>query len=182
MSRTCVPLVDRFWPKVDRSGGPAACWPWQGVVDQGGYGRIGSAGRHGPVLKTHRVAYELVCGPIPPGAVICHTCDNPPCCNPAHLFAGTAKANTQDSIAKGRMHFGERDGHAKLTATQVRDIRQRRASGVHRLALAQEYGLHPRSIDAIVRRQRWAHLSECGALTLDGADFCPAHAPATSAA
>lgn len=101
-------LADRFNEKVDRSGGPDACWPWTGSRNDRNYGQIG---RGSDVLKTHRVAYELVNGPIPAAVghhgtmLVLHRCDNPPCCNPAHLRLGTPKANTDDMIAKSRGHW-----------------------------------------------------------------------------
>lgn len=68
----------RFWAKVNRSGGPDACWEWTASTKSSGYGGFWVGGR---VLRSHRVAYEIANGPIPEGAVVCHHCDNPPCCN-----------------------------------------------------------------------------------------------------
>jgi hypothetical protein len=92
---------DLFWFYVDKSGGPDACWPWSMYTDPSGYGRV----RDGDVSEyTHRVAWEFTNGPIPRGMYICHHCDNPPCCNPAHLFMGTPADNARDRDAKGRSH------------------------------------------------------------------------------
>ena len=89
--------------KVNESTG---CWEWQRATCRGGYGVIGipqSGTRTGrTTLKVHRVVYELTKGDIPPDHDVCHRCDNPPCCNPDHLFSGTPKDNAQDCIAKGR--------------------------------------------------------------------------------
>lgn len=83
-------LADRFWSKVDRSGGPAACWPWTGSRSDQGYGSISVNGElHG----SHRVAYELMVGPIEQPQLD-HLCRNPPCCNPAHLEPVTGRENT----------------------------------------------------------------------------------------
>lgn len=85
-----------FWMHVDQSGGMFACWPWTGYTMASGYGR----NRHG---YTHRYALELALGrPLADGMESCHTCDNPPCCNPAHLFEGTRLDNERDKTAKGR--------------------------------------------------------------------------------
>jgi hypothetical protein len=99
-----VSAAARFWSKVDKSGGPGTCWPWTGSVSSSGYGSLTHAGRG---IKAHRRAWELTNGAIPPGdgphgTCVCHRCDNPLCCNPAHLFLGTTADNTHDMIAKGR--------------------------------------------------------------------------------
>lgn len=86
----------RFWAHVDKSGG---CWVWLGTRHGKGYGHVKSGG---VVRKAHRVSWEMVHGPIPDGLLVCHRCDNPPCVRPDHLFLGTARDNTQDSISKGR--------------------------------------------------------------------------------
>ena len=100
-------IAERFWTKVDRSGGPDACWPWMGHRTRQGYGQVKILGKSTPA---HRVAWELTNGPIPLGdhfgtTCACHRCDNPPCCNPAHLFLGTMADNVADRDAKGRGVF-----------------------------------------------------------------------------
>lgn len=99
------PLAERFWARVDVRG-PDECWPWIGYLDADGYGQIAEGGRCSEPLATHRVAWEQVNGPIPDGMDICHSCDNPPCCNPAHLFPGTHDDNMADMKAKGRANGG----------------------------------------------------------------------------
>lgn len=163
---------------VDSSGGPDACWPWQGPRFRAGYGR---SGHHG---YAHRAAYENAHGPIPPGMVVRHRCDNPPCCNPAHLVLGTHAENMADMVARGRQckgarkaaimrkvaargnrhgfrrhpeacARGERSGHAKLTETDVRAIR--RATGTQS-EIARRYGVSQTTVSEILRRQIWKHL------------------------
>lgn len=97
----------------------SGCWLWAGAMDHG-YGRIYRRGeRKGPIY-THRLSWMLHRGPIPPGLFVCHKCDTPACCNPAHLFVGTQKQNMQDMFAKGR-----HDGHGqKLSDEAVRHIRR----------------------------------------------------------
>lgn len=98
-----VPLADRFYPRL--SPVPSGCIEWTGPLDDHGYGRISEGGRGGRILKAHRVGWELLNGPVPDGLYVLHHCDNPPCCNPAHLFLGDQVANVQDMIAKGRDRF-----------------------------------------------------------------------------
>lgn len=93
-----TPIEVAFWAQVRRD---EACWEWQAARNSGGYGWF----RFGPSRTStgaHRVAYELVNGPIPAGLGVLHRCDNPPCCNPAHLFLGTNQDNVTDKVNKGR--------------------------------------------------------------------------------
>lgn len=96
MPRQYPTLSAGLWNRV-RFGDPDECWPYLGGLDRQGYGSFVFAGRR---RKTHRIAYELCHGVTP--AVVLHVCDNPPCCNPLHLAAGTKADNTHDMINKGR--------------------------------------------------------------------------------
>jgi len=168
--RVLVPLRDRFDRKVDRNGGPNACWPWRGATDRKGYGVIGLGRRADGTRRVHQVAWLLAHGPVPDGLCVLHECDNPPCCNPAHLFLGTILDNNRDMFAKGRHTWtthpelrarGERHGRAKLTDDAVREIRTRYAAGgVTQRELATAYGVDQQVIWAIVHRRRWAHVSD----------------------
>lgn len=96
--------TERFWPKVDRTGGPDDCWLWKARRLPSGYGML--RGDEGRDVYAHRFSWEIHSGQaIPDGWVICHKCDNPPCVNPAHLFLGTVLDNNRDCIAKGRSRW-----------------------------------------------------------------------------
>jgi Autographiviridae endonuclease len=146
-----------FWARV-QIGGPDECWPFLGALRKDGYGSICYQGRRGALA--HRLAYELKHGPVPEGLCVLHHCDNPPCCNDAHLWIGTRGDNNADRDAKGRRQppRGELHGRAKLTAVQVMEIRAKYAAGARQIPLATEYGVGKSLISLIVRREAWAHL------------------------
>lgn len=104
--RRARPPIDHF-QYIDRGGGLFACWPWQGNRNEDGYGRLSP--RRGVIIMAHRYAYERYIGPIPENLKLLHSCDNPPCCNPAHLFIGTQADNVADMIKKGRGRFHFRE-------------------------------------------------------------------------
>lgn len=154
------PLEARFWKKVDLRG-PAECWPWTACVRRKdeGYGAFAINRKHHPAS---RVAWVLTNGEIPPGLNICHECDNPRCCNPAHLFLGTNQQNNDDKVAKKRHAFGSRVGTAKLTEDQARAIKDARPSHGRaprglRTALADQFGVSYATIGDVWGR-RWMHV------------------------
>lgn len=98
--RDRIPLEKRFWKFVTRNG-PKECWEWTGGMSTHGYGKIATGGA-GNSEVAHRVSYRIKYGQIPNGLQINHRCDNRKCVNPRHLYAGTAKDNTHDSMARGR--------------------------------------------------------------------------------
>ena|SRR3990167_7410463 len=151
-----IPIEERFWPKVNKSS-PDSCWLWTASLDANGYGQIGSGGRYGRPLKASRVSWEIHNGPIPDGLLALHRCDVPACVNPAHLFLGTYKDNTQDMMAKGRGPCGERQGSSKLTQSDVQAIRAQRACGIQLKVIALRFGIQPSQVSRIAHHKRWAH-------------------------
>lgn len=149
-----------FWPKIDRSGGPEACWPYY-RTDTAGYGRFA---KQGPYAFAHRTAYLLTKGMIPDGMEVCHTCDVRNCCNPAHLFLATHDENMADCKAKKRHAWGERTWRNKLTAEQVQEIRKsytpgrRWSGGGNARELAERYGVKANTITNIASGRTWKML------------------------
>lgn len=118
--------------------------------------------RVGRLMTTHRLAYELLVGPIPHGMDVLHNCpggDNPACCNPFHLWLGNNLDNVADMIAKGRHHNckGEKNFNVKLTAEKVESIRlEYSAGGTSMKALGKKYGVDKKQICNIVNNKHWS--------------------------
>lgn len=162
-------ILDYLWSKIDRAAGPDACWPWTGCRMQKGYGAVGYQGR---TYNAHSLLFTLLDGPLKPGDCVRHTCDNPPCCNPAHLLRGSHHDNVRDAVERRLFKHGAEHYQTTLTADQVREIRRRHASrdvatshghtAAHdpngMQSLAAEYGVSPTTIHAIVHRHTWKHL------------------------
>lgn len=154
MPRTS-PLPDRLWSKVTR-GGDDECWPFNGAIGAKGYGTIGAGpGRPRRILSAHRVAYELVYGPIPEGMVLRHTCDNKVCCNPRHLIAGTHYENVQDAMDRGRYPKGANHHCAKVTTEQLAAII---ADPRKQKEIALEYGLSQGYVSRL--KKGWSRTGE----------------------
>lgn len=157
--RAQVPAV--FWSKVAKTAG---CWEWQGSRQRGPrpYGKFGSKGGQ-RTTYAHRVAYLLTKGPIPPGLVVMHLCDNPPCVNPDHLVLGTNNENMADMAAKGRQRSpslpGPTNPSVKLTLVQVEEIRRRAAAGEMGKHLAAAFGVGTSQIARIINRQSWREVA-----------------------
>lgn len=146
----------RFWSKVEVRG-PDECWEWKGPRHPQGYGRTKYGGR---TVSAHRLAFMFSVGPIPAEMDVCHRCDNPPCCNPAHLFLGDHAANMADMKTKGRAKSGSPKGEdhpqAKLSDADVREIRDRYRAGARQGVLASDFGVSQAYISRLVSGKRRA--------------------------
>ena len=142
--------IASFWNKVQVST-ENNCWSWLGSRVSLGYGH---KKWNGHIELTHRISWIIAYGSIPDELLVLHSCDNPSCVRPDHLFLGTNQDNIDDKVAKGRQahNKGETHGNARLTDLQVAVFRQRYAmGGISQRKLAKEYGIHQPQIGAIVR-------------------------------
>jgi hypothetical protein len=137
----------------------SGCWLWTGSLNAGGYGQFMPSHCRKPVLA-NRQALEFWRGPLAPGFFACHRCDNRPCVNPDHLFAGTHRENTADAVSKGRYARGSRAGAAKLTEPDVVLIRRRCAGGEMQRSVAADFGVDPSIVSMIMSRHIWAHVPD----------------------
>jgi transposase len=138
------------------------CWEWQGLKGKKGYGglKIYDALRvcKRRTVLVHRISYELFIGPIPEGLGVLHKCDNPPCCNPNHLFIGTNADNRADCVAKDRHSKGEQHTKAKLTEQHVIEIKALLIDGMPQRKIAKKYGVGHTVIGSIKNGLSWKHL------------------------
>lgn len=136
------------------------CIEWTGPTFGNGYGAIHRfGGRSGPTFQAHRVAYELVHGPIAEGLVLRHKCDNRPCINPDHLEVGTQADNVRDKVERGRAQRGTAVKTSKLTEDDVRAIRVRLVAGETPTAIAPAFGVTMQAVWDIKAGRRWGWLS-----------------------
>lgn len=161
-NRPVRPIAERFWEKVSKCEGDG-CWLWTGSQDDHGYGRISTRRGQSPRLAT-RVAWEIEHGSLDPAAKVLHTCDNPPCVRPSHLFLGTQKANIDDCIAKGRHARGRMQPHAILTESLVLELRRRYEQENRRRGIiaqmSRETGISSRTLASMLSGKRWAWLHD----------------------
>lgn len=143
----------RMWSKINKRG-PDECWPWIGWRDPKGYGRFHKWKT--PILA-NRVMFAIHNGFAREGWMVCHSCDNSGCVNPAHLFEGTVLDNNKDCLKKQRNVSGERHNFAKLTEAQV--IGMRRNWSINPRStwaeIAIEYGISAKMAKFIILRRNW---------------------------
>lgn len=135
---------------------PSGCWEWQRSRHPQGYGQTWAFSAY---FLTHRLSLKFD-GRLIRGQCALHRCDNPPCCNPAHLYSGTMKDNMDDMRRKGRQVYfrGEKITSSKLTANQVKRIRKDFNSGADALALSIQFKVSRKNIRDIISRKSWKHL------------------------
>ncbi len=153
-----IPLIKRFQRYI---GMPteSGCIIWTGHKNNHGYGSIGSESQKGRMLLAHRVSYEIAHGPISDSIMVLHSCDNPSCVNPDHLFLGTQADNIADMVSKGRGPNGTKAWNSKLTDNDILEIRNRYASGgVTQRTLSDEFGISQSRICWIIKRKSWKHI------------------------
>ena len=160
-------LMTKFMRRVSKPDGEDGCWLWMGSRHKRqnkNYGICWVKALN--EQQAHRVSYILFKGPIPNGLQVLHTCDNPPCVNPNHLYAGTPQNNVDDRTNRGRTKppKGENHGRAKLTEQDVAYIRahcvlgQHKGFGVQKDSIrdfARRYSVTPRTIRCIVQNVTW---------------------------
>ncbi len=156
------PIEERFWEKVQKKG-LNECWPWLGYRNALGYGqmRIGSM-KDGTrcIRNANRISLEIVLGEeIPEDSVVCHTCDNPECVNPRHLFLGSHNDNVQDRVRKNRSAKGEGNGRSKLTESDVREIVARMRRGDPVTFIAKDYDVNSKVIWQIREGKTWVQVT-----------------------
>ncbi len=152
-------VIDRLMSKVKVS--ESGCIEYQFARDSNGYGRFWY---NGQMRLAHRVAWELLRGPVPDGLFVCHDCDNPCCVNVEHLFLGTQFDNMSDCASKGRLEGrdtprGESHWNTNLSEADVVAMRSLYSSGRSMQSLADEYGTTKQTVWRIIRRKVWAHVA-----------------------
>lgn len=152
-------FLDRFFYFVDDIGDESSCWNWMGSKDGGGYG-IFICKEYGRE-KAHRLMYMETYGEIPEGMYICHTCDNPSCVNPSHLFLGTNQDNIDDKVLKDRQSrlFGKNNGRSKLSEMDVINMRKDYKSGNYSYRdLVKKYNIGQTQVARIIKKESWSWL------------------------
>lgn len=146
---------ERFWEKVDKSGGDDECWPWIGALGSCGYGSFLLDGRY---VVAHRFSLELALGgPIPSSLVAMHSCNNRRCVNPGHLSAGTHSENTRYAVRTGNL---DRSRCGKLSKAQVRAMRAAMDSGESISQTARDFGVARLTAHNIHHRKSWWWLDD----------------------
>lgn len=166
-----IPIHERL--RAGSMASPSGCRLWQGCKDPNGYGLISFKNRQ---TRTHRLAWELVNGPIPDGLCVLHQCDTPACINAEHLSIGTHRDNVADRHRKGRdargdrtmarryperLLRGSRHPHAKFTEAQIVEMRRLRAvDGLSYPRIAKMFDTYHQTVMGIVKGRAWKHVPQ----------------------
>ena len=142
-------IKKRFWDKVKKGDN---CWEWLGAKARGNYGDFKVNKKN---ILAHRFSYQINKGKISKGLYILHTCDNPSCVNPEHLWQGTQLENMRDCHNKGRGARGKKIWNYKLKKVQVNEIRKKYNKGkITQRELAKQYNVDSSHISNIINKKR----------------------------
>lgn len=146
-------LLDRFWSKVDILG-PDDCWEWKAFRDRDGYGKFNV---YGTMEVASRVAFEIHNKERLGDRFACHKCDNPSCCNPAHIYAGDPQTNMDDASERDRFNRPPPEAHpsTKLDWDKVAEIKRRIQAGESNYRIRFSYGVSAATIKKIRDGATW---------------------------
>lgn len=149
-------VVERFHEKWELEDG---CWIWKASTAGKGYGQMKIPNTRQQIYA-HRLSYLIHYNELPENMFVCHTCDNPRCVKPSHLFLGKAVDNSLDMVNKDRHLNGEKNAKSKLTEEKVLQIHKLYELGLSQGKLGRIFGVSQGTIHKIVHGQRWKHVYE----------------------
>jgi hypothetical protein len=153
-------LQEKFESKFIK-GSSDECWLWLGNIDKDGYGDFHAyvgIPKKRRKFSAHRCSYRFYVNEKLDGFVVCHTCDNPACANPAHLFLGTPALNSLDMVNKNRSMKGVKNNKAKLTDRKVKIIKNLIAKDYNKKEIAKKFAVSESTIFAIAANKSWSHV------------------------
>lgn len=155
-------VPERFWARVDKSAGEEGCWPYTGRINADGYGIFWDGTKHesgaNRLMGAHRYSFILNHGEVPEGKEVCHSCDNPPCVNPQHLYADTHASNASRAWKLGRNtpRYGEDNPKSKMTVEKVTAARELYATTDMTINdIARRFGVTGTAMGHILKGHYW---------------------------